>query len=158
MGRSDQGMKPSGAGRHRWLRWAGLALALTAAFAFPAIRRGVQGHEVEAWSPSRTELVQTIVATGRVSALARVEIGSLVAGSVTEVAVREGDAVSQGGVLARLKDDEASAAVAQARSGVAQAEAGVAQAVAGAAAGARPAARSRPMIRIGRSTCRKKVL
>ena len=64
------------------------------------------------------------------------EIGSLLAGTVTEVSVREGDRVEQGVVLVRLKDEEARASVAQARSAVAQAEAGVAQALAGAAAAA----------------------
>ena len=80
--------------------------------------------------------MQTVVATGRVSGLARVEIGSLLAGTVTEVSVREGDRVEQGAVLVRLRDEEARASVAQARSAVAQAEAGVAQALAGAAAAA----------------------
>ena len=132
----SRAITPTPRGRARRLRWTALALALGLAAAFPAVRRGVQGHEVAVWAPTRTELVQTVVATGRVSALARIEIGSLVAGTVTEVAVREGDRVEAGSVLARLKDDEARAAVAQARSAVAQAEAAVAQAVAGAAAAA----------------------
>ena len=122
-------------GRRRW-RWAALALALALLAALPAIRRGLLGRETAALAPARTELVQTVVATGRVSGLARIEIGSLVAGTVTEVSAREGDAVARGAVLVRLKDDEARASLAQARSGVAQAEAGVAQAQAGAAAAA----------------------
>jgi HlyD family secretion protein len=121
-------------GRGRRVGWVALALGLALLAAFPAIRQRLQGREVAVWPLAPTELVQTVVATGRVSGLARVEIGSLLAGTVTEVYVREGDRVEQGAVLVRLKDVEARANVAQARSGVAQAEAGVAQALAGAAA------------------------
>ncbi|MHB8837147.1 MAG: efflux RND transporter periplasmic adaptor subunit [Candidatus Methylomirabilia bacterium] len=125
-----------GSGRSRRLRWAVPALGLVLLATFPAIRLGLQGREVVVWTLSPTELVQTVVATGRVSGLARVEIGSLLAGTVAAVSVREGDRVEQGAVLVRLKDEEARASVAQARSAVAQAEAGVAQALAGAAAAA----------------------
>ena len=129
-------MVVTGDARGRRLLWAALALGLVLLAAFPAILRRLQGREVVAWPLTSTELVQTVVATGRVSGLARVEIGSLLAGTVTEVSVREGDRVEQGLVLVRLKDEEARASVAQARSGVAQAEAGVTQAQAGAAAAA----------------------
>jgi len=125
-----------GNGRKRRLGWATFALGLALLAAFPAIRHRLQGREAVVWQLTPTELVQTVVATGRVSGLARVELGSLLAGTVTEVSVREGDRVEQGVVLVRLKDEEARASVAQARSGVAQAEAGVTQAQAGAAAAA----------------------
>jgi len=125
-------MTGMGRGKRRW--WAFLALGLALLAAFPALRHRLQGREAVVWSLTPTELVQTVVATGRVSGLARVEIGSLLAGTVIEVSVREGDRVEQGVVLVRLRDEEARASVAQARSGVAQAEAGVAQALAGAAA------------------------
>ncbi len=121
--------------RTRWL-WALLVPGLVLLAASPAIRNRLQGQAVAVWPLAPTELVQTVVATGRVSGLARVEIGSLLAGTVAEVSVREGDRVEQGNVLVRLKDEEARASVAQARSAVAQAEAGVAQALAGAAAAA----------------------
>ena len=127
-------MTRAGNGRARRLWWvlAGLSLALLAAA--PALRSRLQGREVVAWPLAPTELVQTVVATGRVAGLARVEIGSLVAGTVAEVTVREGDRVAAGQVLVRLGDEEGRASVAQARSGVAQAEAGVVQAQAAAAA------------------------
>jgi len=120
-------------GRGRRLWWAVPAVGLVLLATVPAIRHHVLGREVVALPLVPTELVQTVVATGRVSGLARVEIGSLLAGTVTEVSVREGDRVEQGVVLVRLRDEEARASVAQARSGVAQAEAGVALALAGAA-------------------------
>jgi len=121
--------------RGRFL-WLPLALGLLLFAALPVLRNRLQGREVVAMTPAPTEVVQTVVATGRVSGLARVEIGSLLAGTVTEVSVREGDRVEQGNVLVRLKDEEARASVDQARSGVARAAAGVTQALAGAAAAA----------------------
>lgn len=121
-------------GRATWLRRTAFAVAIALLAASPSIRRRVQGYEVAVVPVAPTELVQTVVATGRVAALARVEIGSVVAGTVTGVAVREGDRVEQGSVLVRTGDDEPRANVAQARAAVAQAEAAVAQAVAGAAA------------------------
>jgi len=127
-------MAMTGNGRRRRFGWAALALGLVLLAAFPATLRRLRGLEVAVWPLAPTELVQTVVATGRVSGLARVEIGSLITGTVIEVSVREGDRVERGVVLVRLKDDEARANVAQARSAVAQAEAGVAQAQAGAAA------------------------
>lgn len=129
-------MGVTGNGRRGRRRWALLAFGLVLLAAGPALRRGLQGREVLVWPLAPTELVQTVVATGRVAGLARVEIGSLLAGTVTEVSVREGDRVETGGVLVRLRDEESRANVAQARSGVALAEAGVAQAQAGAAAAA----------------------
>lgn len=122
--------------RGRRLRWAALALCLALLAAGPTLRLRLLGREVAAVRLAPTELVQTVVATGRVAGLARVEIGSLAAGTVTEVAVREGDLVEQGAVLVRLKDVEAQAGVAQARSAIAQAQAGVSQAQAGGAAAA----------------------
>ena len=119
-----------GNGRKRRLGWATFALGLALLAAFPAIRHRLQGREAVVWQLTPTELVQTVVATGRVSGLARVELGSLLAWTVTEVSVREGDRVEQGVVLVRLKDEEARASVAQAEAGVTQAQAGAAAAAA----------------------------
>jgi HlyD family secretion protein len=104
---------------HRWLVFL-LAGALFAGGALLA--HFLRGHAVFAVPVARAELVQTVVATGRVAALARVEIGALVLGTVSEVTVEEGDAVRAGQVLVRLRDDEARAAVEQARGAVARAE------------------------------------
>jgi HlyD family secretion protein len=98
-------------------------LAIVAPWAF-------RGRAVGAYAVVRTELVQTVVATGRVSALARVEIGSLVAGTVAEVAVEEGARVERGQVLLRLREREALADERAARAALDQARAGVAQAAA----------------------------
>ena len=124
----------TGGARRRRLGWAALAVTAALLAASPLIGARLRGRSVAAVPLERTEIVQTVVATGRVAALARVEIGSIVAGTVAEVTVREGDPVSRGQVLVRLRDEEARALAAQARSGLAQAEAAVVHAQAGAAA------------------------
>jgi HlyD family secretion protein len=107
-------------------RFGALLLAVALALA-PSLLHRFRGHEVAVYPVRRTELVQTVVATGRVSALARVEIGSLVLGTVTEVRAEEGERVGRGAVLVRLRDDEARAALAQAQAALAQARAAVGQ-------------------------------
>ena len=71
----------------------------------------------------RRDVRETAVASGRVVALARIEVGVVGAGGVAEVKVEEGQAVKAGDVLLRLDDRVELAAVAQARAGVAQARA-----------------------------------
>ena len=58
-----------------------------------------------------------LVAAGAVHAAARVELATRMAGQVTEVAVREGDAVRADQVLARVDSRDVEAAVARARAG-----------------------------------------
>ncbi len=87
----------------------------------------IAGREVPTIAAKRADLVQTIVATGRVITPSRVELGPVVVGTVSQVNVREGDSVKAGTVLAVLKDDELRAAVAQASGALAEAEARVAQ-------------------------------
>jgi HlyD family secretion protein len=125
-----------GNGRSARRRQATLVLGLVLLAAALALSHRLRARTVAAWTLAPTELVQTVVATGRIAELARVEIGSLHAGTVTEVAVREGDRVQRGSVLVRLRDEEARAALAQARAAIVQAQAGVAQAQAAAAAAA----------------------
>ena len=71
----------------------------------------------------RRELVQRVVASGRVLAPARIQIGSVVVGRVVRVPVEEGDPVKPGTLLLQLDDAEAKAALSQARAAVAQAAA-----------------------------------
>lgn len=63
----------------------------------------------------RRDLLQTVVTTGRVTSLARVEVGSQILGSVAAVVADAGDRVKAGQVLLRLRDDEARAALEQSR-------------------------------------------
>lgn len=91
-----------------------------------AVRWAV-GPKVAAVAAARGDLVQTVVSTGRVITPSRVEIGSVLLGTVAAVEVREGAQVAPGQVMARLKDDEQRAAVQQARAALGEAEMRLAQ-------------------------------
>jgi HlyD family secretion protein len=74
---------------------------------------------------TRTNLVETVVATGSVQTPYRVIIGSQITGTVQFVQVDEGQRVTKGQVLVSIEDHELVADLAQAEGAVAQAEAHV---------------------------------
>ncbi len=80
-----------------------------------------------AYRVARGDLVQSVVASGRVESPRRVEIAASVTGTVVSVPVDEGQTVAAGQLLVALDDSEARAAVEQARQAVAQAQAKLAQ-------------------------------
>ena len=101
-----------------------LAVAAVAGyFAYPRI----VGRSVVTVEARRMDLIQTVVATGRVITPARIELGTVVVGTISKVSAREGDVVKAGAVLATLRDDELRAAVAQAQAALSEAEARLAQ-------------------------------
>jgi HlyD family secretion protein len=73
-------------------------------------------------------VVQTVVASGRVIAPQRVQIGATAIGRVLEVAVDEGDRVAPGALLVRLDEAEARAALASAEAAARAARARLARA------------------------------
>jgi HlyD family secretion protein len=75
----------------------------------------------------RTNLVQTLVASGHIETPFRVSVSSRITGVVASIPVAEGDAVTAGATLILLDDSEAHASVLQAEGQVAQAEARVRQ-------------------------------
>jgi len=81
------------------------------------------GPRVDVAKVVRRDVVQTVVATGRVATPYRVDIGSQVVGTVAEVPVEQGQTVKAGQTLILLEASEATAAVKQAEVAVAQAEA-----------------------------------
>jgi len=99
-----------------------LVAALAVLVAFQLRGKPVQWVPVE-----RRDLLQTVVTTGRVTSLARVEVGSQVLGSVAAVYVDSGDRVKAGDVLIRLRDEEARAALEQAQAVVRELEERLAQ-------------------------------
>ena len=82
---------------------------------------------VRAVRPERRDVVESVVASGRVLAPARVSVGAQVGGVAKAVAVREGDRVKAGQLLLELDDRELQAAVAQAQAALASAGAGLAR-------------------------------
>jgi HlyD family secretion protein len=95
---------------------AGLAVGVLAWVLVQHMRGpALAGYDVEV-----QPLVQTVVATGRVAALSRAQVGSPVTGVVVERRVREGDKVQPGDVLAVLRADDLEASVREAQAALAQ--------------------------------------
>lgn len=82
--------------------------------------QSLRGPVLDGYEVTARPLVQTVVATGRVAAVSRAQVGSPVTGVVLERRVREGDAVQPGDVLAVLRADDLEAAVREAESALAQ--------------------------------------
>ncbi len=108
-----------------WRRrgWYGLAFVIVAAVAAYAAAPFVLGPKVAGAVAARHDMVQTVVASGHVETPFRIEIGSLITGTVIRIPVDEGQFVHAGDVLIALDDSEAKAAVVQAKGMVAQTEA-----------------------------------
>jgi HlyD family secretion protein len=79
-----------------------------------------QGPVLAGYEVVARPLVQTVVATGRVAAVSRAQVGSQVSGVVVERRVMEGDLVSPGDVLAVLRADDLVAAVQEAEAALAE--------------------------------------
>lgn len=102
----------AGAWRLRWrLALAAAALGALAYFAFLQIA----GPRVEAAKVARRDVVQSVVASGRIVTPHRVEVGAQVTGTVAEVLVEKGDRVKAGQRLIVLEASESRAAEGQAK-------------------------------------------
>jgi HlyD family secretion protein len=82
----------------------------------------ILGPKVEVVEAVRREVVQAVVATGRIESPFRVDIGAQVVGTVVRVPVEQGQAVAAGQTLIELDAAEAHALVRQAEAAVIQAE------------------------------------
>ncbi len=109
--------------------WSKPALLAAVAVVPAALLAGyaLLGRPVETLQAVRSDLVQTVVASGRVMTPQRAAIGVEVTGRVAQVPVREGQSVTRGQSLIVLEDQDERAALAQAAASVAQAEARVRQ-------------------------------
>jgi HlyD family secretion protein len=100
-----------------------ILLTLVLAIAALVVVHRLRGPQVPVAAVTRNDLRQTVVASGRVLAPARVKLGGLVLARVQRVLVEEGQRVKQGQLLVQLDDADAMAALAQARAEVARARA-----------------------------------
>jgi HlyD family secretion protein len=80
----------------------------------------LRGPALPGYEVVERPLVQTVVATGRVVAVSRAQVGSQVTGVVLERRVREGDVVKPGEVLAVLRADDLQSAVREAEATLVQ--------------------------------------
>jgi HlyD family secretion protein len=103
-------------------RWIVLVLVAAGAAVF-FFRDVVLGKPVEAYEAVRGDLVQTVVASGRIVTPRRVSIGAVIIERVASIPVQEGQRVRRGDTLIVLNDRDERAALEQAQAAVAQAEA-----------------------------------
>lgn len=104
----------------KWVGWV-VALALSALLAYGLSTRGVL---VDVVMVSQGPMVQSVVTSGRIATAARTDVASQSTALITHIDVREGDLVTSGQVLVRLRDDEAQAALQQCEATVAEAHTG----------------------------------
>lgn len=77
--------------------------------------RAVRGPAVDVARVTRTDLLETLVVSGRVLERSKASLGSPVTGTVAEVLFEEGDRVRPGQLLVRLDEAEALASLTEAR-------------------------------------------
>ncbi|MCS6831526.1 MAG: efflux RND transporter periplasmic adaptor subunit [bacterium] len=70
------------------------------------VRFTLPAPKVEVVRPAQRDVVEVVVATGRIRALVQSEVGSETGGVVEQVLVREGDAVRAGQLVAQLRRGE----------------------------------------------------
>lgn len=81
----------------------GIAILLLAVI---GLNRWWQGPQVPAYQLQPFDLIQNVVATGRVISTSRAQVGSEITGIVTERRVKEGDRVQPGDILIVLRADD----------------------------------------------------
>ena len=89
--------------------------------------RRTEGPRVDAITPVRQPMVQTIVTSGRVVQRRQSKLGAMIPGTVAEVGVEDGDRVEAEALLVRLADEDALANLAEADASVSEAEARLAR-------------------------------
>ena len=117
-----EGNKKSAGVSRPWLK-PGIAVLFLAILLAYLLRNWVLGTPTDAYAVTSGELVQTVVASGRVISPQRVKVALQGTGRVLRVAVAEGQAVEAGQLLIELDNSDNRASLAQATAAVAQARA-----------------------------------
>jgi len=103
--------------------YAGISIVLVVILAAYGARNLIFGTPVPVYVATRGDLLQTVIASGRVITPQRATIAAESTGRVIAVPVAEGETVERGQVLIELDQSDERAALTQARAGIAQAEA-----------------------------------
>jgi HlyD family secretion protein len=112
--------------RRKRLIYGGIAVALVLLIAvglIAATRGGTKIDPSKLAKVERGDLAKSVVATGKVEPITKVEVKSKASGIVKKLLVDAGDRVKKGQLLAQLDKDEITAQVEQARAALAAAEA-----------------------------------
>lgn len=105
-----------------WLK-IGVAALLVALLALYLLRNLLLGMPTSVFLATGGELVQSVVASGRVISPQRITVALQGSGRVSRVAVAEGQAVERGQLLIELDNSDSRASLAEASAGVLQAQA-----------------------------------
>jgi HlyD family secretion protein len=105
-----------------WLKIGGAALVVVAVSLY-LLRNVLLGTPVNVYAATSGELVQSVVASGRVISPQRITVALQASGRVQRVAVTEGQVVEAGQLLIELDNSDNRASLAQASAGLAQAQA-----------------------------------
>lgn len=107
-----------------WIRQHGVKLlwGVLVLFLGAALLRWWMGPQVQTEAVQRRDVLQTVVASGRVETPHRVNIGAQITGTVARVPVSEGQTVKAGDVLVELVSTELQSARRQAQQAVLQAQ------------------------------------
>ncbi len=117
--------------KRRARRLLGIALVVGVLLVIVLVRLTMPAPKVEVVSAERRDVIEVVVATGRVKALNQSEVGSETGGVVEAVLVREGDVVQAGQVMVKLRRDELLEQLNAARAGVDTAQRELQQALRG---------------------------
>ena len=105
-----------------WLK-IGIGLVVVLATALYLLRNMLLGTPTDVYAATSSELVQSVVASGRVISPQRVTVALQGSGRVQRVAVAEGQTVEAGQLLIELDNSDSRASLAQASGAVLQAQA-----------------------------------
>lgn len=119
-------VQPSKIIQRPWLKIAIAALVMLSLIAYLS-RNLILGKPVDAYPATIGELVQTVVASGRVMTPQRITIAAETTGRVNAIPVLEGQTVKRGQLLIQLNDQDERASMAQATAAVSQAQAKIRQ-------------------------------
>ena len=117
--------------KRRWKRWAIVLLLLAAgggSTAYYFQNKKAQPVDVQVSKAIRKDLVETVVANGRVQPVVQVKISPEVSGEIIELPVKEGQPVKKGDLLIRIRPDNYAAARRSAEASFRSAEASQSQA------------------------------
>ena len=114
--------KPPPRSLRTWLMMAG-GVVLVLTLTLYLLRNAILGTPTPVYAATSGELVQTVVASGRVVSPQRITIALQSTGRVLRVAVAQGQTVQQGQLLIELDNRDSRASLAQANATVAQAQA-----------------------------------
>jgi HlyD family secretion protein len=112
--------------RNKWLIYGGIVLGIVlvgAVVVYAFTRGGTKIDPSKLAKVEKGDLAKSVVATGKVEPITKVEVKSKASGIVKKLYVEYGDRVKKGALLAQLDKEEIQAQVAQSQAGLEAAEA-----------------------------------